>query len=81
MRRRYHKRVSFPFHAVGSQGGKSNLNPKASAFTTSRSDTSSTPTSYSNAVTRNTGKGMSVFSIFFLKKYTDLTFSLFQPSG
>ena len=77
MQRRRNKEASFPFHAVGSPGGKSNLHPKASAFLTSRSHTSSTPTSYSNAVARNTGKGMSVFSIFILKKYTDLTILFF----
>ncbi|CAB3989847.1 E3 ubiquitin- ligase DTX3L [Paramuricea clavata] len=42
----------------GSQGGKSNLNPNASAFSTSRSHSSSAPNSYSNAVTGNTGKGL-----------------------
>jgi hypothetical protein len=47
-----YKRVYFPFHVVGSQGGKSSPNPKAPAFSTSGNN-SPTRISYANAATRN----------------------------
>ena len=43
--------ISFLFYILGNQGNKSSLNPKAPAFPTSGSHSSSTSTSYSSVVT------------------------------
>ena len=64
MRKSYYKRVYFPFHAVGSQDGKSSLNPKAPAFSTSGSN-SPTCIGYAKAATCNmTGEGICLCLVY-----------------